>query len=159
MAISRASVLTGHVIGSLLRTLLGTVIVVAITLLMGFRPTANPLGWIAAAGMVTLLVLAMTWLTAAFGLAAKTPEGASFATFPLFFLPFLSSAFAPTSTMPGPVRWFAENQPMTPAVETIRGLLVGTPIGDSGWIAILWWAGLALVGYASAKRLFARDPS
>jgi ABC-2 type transport system permease protein len=159
MAISRASVLTGHVMGSVIRTMLGAVIVIAVALLMGFAPAASLTDWLAATGMVMLLVVAMTWLTAAFGLMATSPEGASFAAFPLIFLPYMSSAFAPTATMPGPVRWFADNQPMTPAIETIRGLLVGTPIGDSGAIALLWWVGLGLIGYAWAKRLFARDPS
>lgn len=158
MAISRASVLTGHVMGSVVRTMLGAAVLIAVSLVSGFDPSASFAGWLAATGMILLLVVAMTWLTAAFGLAAKSPEGASFGAFPLIFLPYTSSAFAPTDTMPGPVRWFAENQPMTPAIETIRGLLVGGPIGSSGLLAILWWTGIGLIGYAWSKRLFARDP-
>jgi ABC-2 type transport system permease protein len=158
MAISRASVLTGHVLGSTLRAMVGSVVIVLVALLMGFEPGASLAGWLGAIGMTVLLVVAMTWLSVASGLMAKSPEGAAFGSFPLAFLPYLSSAFAPTGTMPAAVRAFADNQPMTPAVETIRGLLKGTPIGNHGLVALIWWVGLALVGYFWSKKLFARDP-
>ncbi|MCE7004325.1 ABC transporter permease [Kibdelosporangium philippinense] len=158
MAISRTAVLTGHVVGSVIRTVVSVTVVVCVMLLMGFRPNAGFVEWLGAAGLVLLVALAMTWLTVAFGLAAKTPEGASFATFPLVFLPFVSSAFAPTRTMPNGVRWFTDNQPFTPVIETLRGLLTGTPIGNSGVFAVGWCVVMAVGGYFWARALFNRDP-
>ncbi|GAA3862049.1 ABC transporter permease [Saccharothrix violaceirubra] len=159
MAVSRAAVLTGHVVGTLLRTAVCTALMVGVTLLMGFRPDATVVEWIAALGVVAMLVFAITWFTVALGLAAGSAEGASFAAFPLTFLPFLSSAFVPPETMPAAVRAFADHQPFTPVIETLRGLLTGTPIGHSAWIAALWCAGIALVGYLWARARFTRDPS
>jgi ABC-2 type transport system permease protein len=159
MAISRASVLTGHVVGSVLQTLLSMAIVVGVALLIGFRPTASPLEWVAAIGVLTLLVLALTWLSVALGLVSKSVESASNAPMPLMLLPFLGSGFVPTDSMPAGLRWFAEYQPFTPVIETLRGLLLGTPIGDSAILATAWCTGIALVGYLWAKRLFNRDPS
>ncbi|SMD26508.1 ABC-2 type transport system permease protein [Kibdelosporangium aridum] len=158
MAISRTAVLTGHVFGSVLRTVVCVALVIGVTLIMGFRPAADFVQWLAVAGLVVLLAIAITWLTVAFGLAAKTPEGASFLTFPLVFLPFISSAFAPTQTMPAGVRWFTDNQPFTPVIETLRGLLTGTPIGNSGIFAVGWCLVLGLGGYLWARALFNRDP-
>ena len=159
MAISRASVLTGHVVGSVIQNLLSMALVVAVALLVGFRPTAGPVEWVAAAGLLTLLVLALTWLSVALGLISKTPESASNAPMPLMLLPFLGSGFVPTGSMPAGLRWFAEYQPFTPVIDTLRGLLLGSPIGDKGLVAIAWCAGIAMAGYLWSKRLFARDPS
>lgn len=158
MAISRAAVLTGHVAGSVIRTVGCVALVTGVLLLMGFRPTAGFGEWLGAAGVVLMMAFATSWLTVAFGLAAKTVEGASFATFPMVFLPFISSAFAPTDTMPAAVRWFTDNQPFTPIIETLRGLLIGTPIGNSGILAIIWCAVMAGGGYLWARALFNRDP-
>lgn len=159
MAISRTSVLTGHVAGSVLRTMLCIGLVLGVALVMGFRPIADFVGWIATIGVIALLVLAITWLSVAFGLAAKTVEAASFATFPLVLLPFVSSAYAPPNTMPSGVRWFTDNQPFTPVIETLRALLTGTPIGNNAIIGVAWCVGLALVGYFWAKKLYNRDPA
>ncbi|HEV7936100.1 MAG TPA: ABC transporter permease, partial [Actinomadura sp.] len=159
MAISPASVLTGHVLGSVIQTLLGMAVVIGVALLVGFRPTAGPVEWVAAAGVLTLFVLALTWLSVALGLVSKSVESASNAPMPLTLLPFLGSGFVPTESMPTWLRWFAEYQPFTPIIETLRGLLLGTPIGDSAILAIAWCAGITLVGYLWAKKLFNRDPS
>lgn len=159
MAIARVSVLTGHVLGSMLRTLLSMAIVVGAGLLIGFRPTAGPGEWVLAAGLLALVVLAITWLAVAFGLVAGNAETASNLPMPLLLLPFLGSGFVPTDSMPVGLRWFAEYQPFTPIIETLRGLLMGTPIGSSGIAAVGWCAGIALVGYLWARKLFNRDPS
>jgi ABC-2 type transport system permease protein len=158
MAIARVSVLTGHVVGSMIQTMLGVGLVTGVALLVGFRPTANPVEWAAALGLLVAITFALTWLSVAFGLVAKTVESASNLPTPLVFLPFLSSGFVPTESMPAWLRAFAEHQPFTPFIETIRGLLMGTAIGSSGVIALAWCAGIALVGYLWAKKLFNRDP-
>lgn len=158
MAISRASVLTGHVIGSVLQTMLSIVVVIGVALLMGFRPTAGPVEWISAIGVLAMLTIALTWLAVALGLVTKSPETASNTPLLIQFLPFISSAFVPPRSMPAGVRWFAENQPFTPIIDTLRGLLLGTPIGNSGELAVAWCAGIAVVGYIWAKTLFNRDP-
>jgi ABC-2 type transport system permease protein len=159
MAISRASVLTGHVVGSVIQTLLCMAVVVGVALLIGFRPSAGPLEWLAVVGVLTLFVLALTWLSVALGLVSKTVEAASNAPMPLMLLPFLGSGFVPTDSMPTGLRWFAEYQPFTPVIETLRGLLLGSPIGDSAYVSVAWCTGIALVGYLWAKKLFNRDPS
>jgi ABC-2 type transport system permease protein len=156
MAISRTSVLTGHVIGSMSQTLISVAFVIAVALALGFRPTADAGDWAAAIGLLALVVLALTWLSAAFGLVAGSPETASNAPLPLQFLPFLGSAIVPTDSMPDAMRVFAENQPFTPIIETLRGLLMGTAIGNSGLLAVAWCAGLTLVGYLWARRAFNR---
>lgn len=156
MAISRASVLTGQVTGSLIRTMISGVVVVGVAVLLGFRPTATPVEWIAAAGIFAMIALALTWLTVAFGLLANTPAGANSLALIPAVLPFVSSAFIPTGAMSGGVRWFAENQPFTPVIDTMRGLLTGTSIGDSAVIAAAWCAGLTLVGYLCARTLYDR---
>jgi ABC-2 type transport system permease protein len=158
MAIARSSVLTGHVIGSMIQTLISIAFVVAIAIAIGFRPTADALDWAGAIGLLTLLTFALTWLSAAFGLVTKSVETASNAPLPLQFLPFLGSAIVPTESMPDGMRQFAENQPFTPIIETLRGLLMGTPIGNSAVIAVAWCVALALVGYLWARKAFARDP-
>jgi ABC-2 type transport system permease protein len=158
MAISRASVLTGHVAAAVARTMVSIGLVIGVALLMGFRPAAGPVEWLAAIGVITLLILALTWPAVAIGLLAKNPEGTSSFTLIAQVLPFISSAFVPPGSMSGAVRWFAENEPFTPIIDTLRGLLTGTPIGDSAIIAVAWCAGLALAGYLWARALLHRDP-
>jgi len=157
MAISRGSVLTGHVVGSMIQTLLSIAAVLAIALLIGFRPTAGPAEWLGVLGLLTLVTFALTWLSAAFGLVTKNVETASNAPLPLQFLPFLGSAIVPTDSMPAGMRAFAENQPFTPIIETLRGLLMGTEIGTSWIPAIAWSAGLAVVGYLWARAAYRRE--
>ena len=156
MAISRASLLTGHVVGSLILTVLSLVVVLGVALLMGFRSGAGPAEWAAVAGLLVLLTLALTWLAVAFGLVADRPETASNLPLPLALLPFIGSGFVPTRSMPVGVRQFAEYQPFTPITETLRGLLTGTPIGHSGVIAVAWCAGIGLAGYLWSRSLFGR---
>jgi ABC-2 type transport system permease protein len=158
MAISRSSVLTGHVVGGVIQTLISIALVIGAAMLMGFRPDADAVEWLAAIGLLTLVTLALTWLSAGAGLVAKTVESASNLPTPVVFLPFLGSGFVQTESMPAGVRWFAEHQPFTPIIETLRGLLTGTPIGDDAAIALAWCAGLTLVGYVWARAAFRRDP-
>jgi ABC-2 type transport system permease protein len=158
MAISRASVLTGRVVGSMIRTLIAVVLVIGVALIAGFRPTAGPIQWLAAFGFIALLTLALTWLAVALGMTAKSPAGANGSTLILQFGPFISSAFVRPATMPVGVRWFAENQPFTPMIETLRGLLFGTPIGNHAMIAIAWCVAIALGGYLWARVAYSRDP-
>ncbi len=157
MSISRASFLTGHVVGSVIQTLFSVALVIGVALLMGFRPHAGAVEWLAFLGVMTLLILALTWLSAAMGLIAKNVETASNMPMPLTFLPFLGSAIVPPESMPAGLRWFAEYQPFTPVIETLRGLLMGTEIGGSGIAALAWCVGLALVGYLWARSAFNRD--
>lgn len=158
MAISRGSVLTGQVLGSAIRTLASSALVVGVAVALGFRPTASPAEWIAAAGLFTLVTLALTWLAVAFGLFAKTPAGANSLSLILVVLPFISSAFVPTASMPAGVRWFAQNQPFTPIIQALRGLLTGTPIGHAAVIAVLWSLALGLVGYLWARARYDHMP-
>jgi len=158
MAIARVSVLTGHVVGSLIQTMVAIALVVGIALLLGFRPTASPVEWIAAVGLLAMIAFAVIWLAVAFGMVTKSVETASNLPLPLILLPFLGSGFVPTDSMPTGMRWFAEYQPFTPIMETLRGLLLGTEIGASGVLAVAWSVGIGLVGYLWAKRLFNRDP-
>ncbi|OMI39011.1 ABC transporter permease [Streptomyces sparsogenes] len=158
MAISRASVLVGHVVGSVLQTLVAITLVTGLALVMGFRPNATVVEWLAVLGLLTLVTVALTWLSAAMGLACRSPETASNAPMPLQFLPFLGSAIVPTDSMPTGLRWFAEYQPYTPIIETLRGLLMGTEIGNSGIIAVAWCVGLTVVGFLWARALFRREP-
>ncbi|MEV0374216.1 ABC transporter permease [Streptomyces sp. NPDC050636] len=157
MSISRAAFLTGHVVGSVIQTLVSIALVIGVALLMGFRPSATPVEWIATVGVLALLTLALTWLAAAMGLVAKNVETASNMPMPLTFLPFLGSAVVPPESMPTGLRWFAEYQPFTPVIETLRGLLMGTEIGSSGLFALAWCVGLTLVGYLWARSAFNRD--
>jgi ABC-2 type transport system permease protein len=159
MAIARDSVLAGHVLGAVVQSALATVIVVAVALLIGFRPTTPPLDWLAAGGLLALTALAVAWLSVALGLVTDSVETASNLPMILTFLPFLSSGFVPTASMPGPLQWFAEHQPFTPIIETLRGLLTGSPIGDSGWIAVAWCVAISALGYLWARGLYARMPA
>ncbi len=156
MAISRTSVLTGHVVGSMIQTMASIAVVIAIALAIGFRPTAGPVEWIEAIGLLALVTFALTWLSTAFGLVTKSVETASNAPLPLQFLPFLGSAIVPTDSMPAGMRAFAENQPFTPIIETLRGLLMGTHIGTSAVLAVGWCVVLALAGYLWARAAFNR---
>jgi ABC-2 type transport system permease protein len=158
MAIYRPSVLAGHVLGSMIQTMLSLAVVLLVALLIGFRPNATPVEWVAAAGILAFITLALTWLCVAFGLVTKTVEAASNLPTPLVFLPFLGSGFVPTDSMPTGLRWFAEYQPFTPVIDTVRGLLVGTAIGNSAVIAVAWCAGITLVSYLWARKLYSRDP-
>jgi len=158
MAISRSSVLNGHVIGNTVQTMIGLAIVVATGLLVGLRPSAGVVDWIAAAALMLLATVAFTWLGVAFGLVAKTVEGASNLPMPLMLLPFLGSGFVPTEGMPAGLRWFAEYQPLTPVMNTLRGLLSETPIGNEWIAAVTWCVGLGLVGYLWSQRLYNREP-
>jgi len=158
MAIARVSVLTGHVLGSMIQTLISIAVVVGIAIAVGFRPSAGPAAWLGAIGLLVLVTFALTWLSAAFGLVAKNVESASNAPLPLLFLPFLGSAIVPTDSMPAGLRAFAEHQPFTPIIETLRGLLLGTEVGDSAFLAVAWCAALALAGFVWARRAFDREP-
>ena len=156
MAIARSAVLTGHVIGALLQTLAVLVLVVGVSLAIGFRSAAPPLAWLATAGVLALFAFALIWLSTALGLSAKSVETASNTPMFLTLLPFLSSAFVPTSTMPTGLRQFAEYQPFTPVTQTIRGLLTGGPIGAHAIAAIAWSVGIALACYLWSIRLYDR---
>ena len=158
MSIPRAAVLAGHVVGSVLVTMLTLLGVFAVAFLTGFRPTTEPVAWLAAFGVLALIAFAFTWISVGFGLVAKTVEGASNLPMPLILLPFFSSAFVPTDSMSGPVAWFAEYQPFTPFIETVRGLLLGTPIGSSFLLTLGWCAVIAIGGFLWSMRLYNRDP-
>jgi ABC-2 type transport system permease protein len=158
MAIARVSVLTGHVVGALVRIMVSIGVLVGVAVLLGFRPTAGPLAWLAAIGLLALLVLALTWLAVAIGLTAGNPQGTSPFILVVQTLPFVSSAFVPTGSMSAGVRWFAQHEPFTPIIDTLRGLLLGMPIGGSGIAAVAWCVGLTLVGYCWALALFRREP-
>jgi ABC-2 type transport system permease protein len=158
MAISRASVLVGHVVGSLIQTMISIAVVIVVAVLIGFRPSASPLGWMAAIGLLALTTFAVTWLSVAFGMVTDSVETASNIPMFLMLLPFLGSGFVPTDSMPAGIRWFAENQPFTPIMETLRGLLMGTPIGDSGVVSVAWCAAIMLLAFLWAQRLYERNP-
>ncbi len=157
MHIARASVLTGHVLGSVIQAAFSLVIVTGTALLVGFRPVAGLDGWLAAAGFLLVVTFALVWLAVALGQVSKSVETASNLPMPLVLLPFLGSGFVPTDSMPAGLRWFAEYQPFTPMIETLRGLLLDKPIGNNAWIALVWSALIALGGYLWSKRLFDRD--
>jgi ABC-2 type transport system permease protein len=158
MAIFRPSVLTGHVLGSMLQTMLSLAVVTVVAVLIGFRANASPVEWLATVGVLAAITFALTWLCVAFGMVTETVEAASNLPQPLVFLPFLGSGFVPTDSMPTGLRWFAEYQPFTPMMDTVRGLLLGTAIGNSGVIALAWCAAIALVGYLWSRKLYNRDP-
>jgi ABC-2 type transport system permease protein len=154
MSIGRAAVLTGHVLASLIQTLVSIAIVLGVAIALGFRPTAGPVEWLAAIGVLALFALALIWFATALGLAAKSVETASNTPMILTLLPFLGSGFVPTATMPEGLRQFAKFQPFTPVTETLRGLLAGTPIGTNAIAALAWSAGIAVVSYLWARHLY-----
>jgi ABC-2 type transport system permease protein len=157
MAIARGSVLAGHVVGSVIQALLAVAIVAAVAVAIGFRPATGPLEWLAAFGLLALTSVAVSWLCVGLGLRADSVETASNLPMILILLFFFSSAFVPTGSMPAPLAWFAEHQPFTPIIETLRGLLLGTPIGTSGPLAVAWCVVLTVAGYLWARRLYERN--
>jgi ABC-2 type transport system permease protein len=156
MPVTPSSVISGHVAASLLRNLLATVLVIGVGLAVGWRPTGGPLDWLAAAGLVVLFILALSWLAAAVGLLAGSPEAANSMTIVLMFLPYVSTAFVPASTMPSWLRGFAQHQPMTPVIETLRGLWMGTPMGHQPLLAVAWCLAILAGSAVLAARLFVR---
>jgi ABC-2 type transport system permease protein len=159
MPIARSSVLWAHVLTSMVANLISVVVVVLVALLMGFRSSAGPAAWLAVAGILILFTLALTWIAIIPGLTAKSVDGASAFSYPLIFLPFISSAFVPTGTMPGPVRAFAEHQPVTLIVNAIRDLFTQQPVGTGIWTALAWCVGILVVAYAFAMAAFRRKIS
>jgi ABC-2 type transport system permease protein len=156
MPISRGSLLWAHVLTSLISNLISVAIIFGVAFLMGFRSSAGVLEWLAVLGIVALFTLALTWLAAIPGLGAKSAETAGAFSYPLIFLPMLSSAFVPTATMPGPLKWFAENQPTTPIVDSIRNLLSSAPVGNEIWTALAWLVGITVLFYILAMRAYRR---
>lgn len=156
MPIARSAVLWGHVLTSVVSNAISAVVIIAVGLVMGFRTSAGVLDWLAVAGILVLFTLALTWVAMIAGLAASSTDGATAFSYPLIFLPFLSSAFVPTATMPGPVRAFAENQPVTSIVNAIRSLFEQQPVGNDIWISLGWCAGILVVAYAFAMRVYRR---
>ncbi|MBT2770927.1 ABC transporter permease [Halomonas sp. ISL-60] len=154
MPISRSTLLWGHVLTSLVSNAISVVVIILVALLMGFRSSAGVLSWLAVAGILMLFTLALTWVAAIAGLTAKSVDGASAFSYPIIFLPFISSAFVPTESMPSVVRAFAENQPVTSIVEAIRALLLGQPVGNDIWVALAWCVGILLVAYILAMRVY-----
>ena len=159
MAISRAAVLTGHVLASMIQTMLSLAVIIGVALLIGFRPTARPLAWIAAIGILALIAFALTWLCVALGLIAKSVETASNTPMFLMLLPFFGSGFVPTDSLPAGLRQFAEYQPFTLVTETLRRLLMDTPVGNSAYGAIAWCVAIALVCYLWAIQRYNRNPA
>ncbi len=156
MPIARSSVLWGHVLTSLVSNAISVIVIVLVALLMGFRSSAGVLAWLAVAGILALFTLALTWIAVIAGLSAKSTDGAGAFAYPIIFLPFISSAFVPTATMPGPVRAFAENQPVTAIVNTIRALFEQQPIGSAIWVALAWCVGVLIVAYVFAMMAYRR---
>jgi ABC-2 type transport system permease protein len=156
MAISRAAVLTGHVGGSMIQSLLGVVVVALVAVAMGYRASASAWGWLAALAVLAMIAFALTWLTVALGMASQSVESASNTPMFLVLLPFLSSGFAPTDTMPGGVQWFAAHQPFTPFIDTVRGLLAGTPVGGSFVATTIWCTVIAGASYLWARASYER---
>lgn len=159
MPIARSAVLWAHVLTSIVANLISLLVVVVVAIVMGFRSGAGLWAWFAVLGVLVLFTLALTWLAVIPGLTAKTVDGASAFSYPLIFLPFISSAFVPTDTMPGPVRWFAENQPVTSIVNTLRNLLTSQPVGTDIWVALAWCAGLLAGAYLVAMFVYRRRVS
>lgn len=157
MPIARSTVLWGHVLTSVVSNIISIVVIVLVALMMGFRSSAGVLSWLSVAGILVLFTLALTWIAAIAGLSAKTMEGASAFSYPLIFLPFISSAFVPTDSMPKVVRAFAEHQPVTSIVETIRALLSNQPVGNDIWVALGWCFGIMVVAYLLAVRAYRRN--
>ncbi|HEV7187324.1 MAG TPA: ABC transporter permease [Blastococcus sp.] len=156
LPVSRGAVLWGHVLTSLVSNAISLAIIILVAVAMGFRPSADPAAWLAVAGILALFTLALTWLAVIPGLTATSIDGAAAFSYPLVLLPFISSAFVPTATMPTPVRVFAEHQPVTAIVETLRALLYGHPVGTDIWTALAWCVGLAVVAYVFAMRAYRR---
>ncbi len=150
------SLLVGHVSGGYIRNVMATTIIFIVAMLIGFEPDAGLLEWLGVIGILTLFMLSLNWLFVAIGLLAKSVETSNAATFPMLFLPYISSAFVPTETMPSWLHAFAENQPMTPLIETLRALLIGTPIDNNGWLTILWFGALLMASFFLSVAIFKR---
>jgi len=157
MPIARSAVLWAHVLTSLVANLISLIVVTLVALAMGFRSSTGVLGWLTVAGVLILFTLALTWIAVIPGLTAQSVDGASAFSYPLIFLPFLSSAFVPTDTMPGPVRWFAEHQPVTSIVDTLRDVLAQQPVGGGIWTALAWCVGILVVAYGLAMTIYRRS--
>ena len=157
MPIARSAALWGHVLTSLVSNAISVVVIILVALIMGFRSSAGVLSWFAVAGILALFTLALTWIAAIAGLSAKSVDGAGAFSYPLIFLPFISSAFVPTESMPSGVRAFAENQPVTSIVEAIRALLSSQPVGNELWVALAWCVGIMLVAYVFAMRVYKKQ--
>jgi len=156
MPIARSSVLWGHVLTSLVSNAITVAVIVLVALLMGFRSSAGLVAWLAVAGILGLFTLALTWIAVIAGLSANSVDGAAAFSYPIIFLPFISSAFVPTATMPGPVRAFAEHQPVTSIVNSIRALFAQQPVGNDIWVALAWCVGIIVVAYAFAMVVYRR---
>jgi ABC-2 type transport system permease protein len=156
MPIARSAPLWGHVLTSLVSNAISVVVIIVVALIMGFRSTAGVLPWLAVAGILALFTLALTWIAVIAGLSARSVDGVSAFSYPLIFLPFISSAFVPTESMPSVVRAFAENQPVTSIVEAMRSLLAGQPVGNDIWVALAWCLGILIVAYLFATRVYKR---
>lgn len=156
MPIARSAALWGHVLTSLISNAISVVVIILVALVMGFRSPAGVLPWLAVVGILALVILALTWIAVIPGLTAKSVDGASAFSYPLIFLPFISSAFVPTESMPGPVRAFAENQPVTSIVDAIRALLSNQPVGNDIWVALAWCVGILIVAYVFAMLIYKR---
>ena len=154
MPIARSTVLWGHVLTSLVSNAISVVVIILVALIMGFRSSAGIMSWLAVAGILALFTLALSWVAAIAGLSAKTVDGASAFSYPIIFLPFISSAFVPTESMPSGVRAFAENQPVTSIVEAIRALLSGQPVGNDIWVALAWCVGIMILAYIFAMKVY-----
>jgi ABC-2 type transport system permease protein len=157
MHIARVSVLTGHVLGSVIQAMVSLAVVTGVAVLVGFRPAAGLGGWLAAAGFLVAVTFALVWLSVALGQVSKSVETASNLPMPLMLLPFFGSGFVPTDSMPAGLRWFAEYQPFTPIIETLRDLLLDRPLGDNLWFALGWCALIASGGYLWSRHLFNRE--
>jgi ABC-2 type transport system permease protein len=156
MPIARSAVLWGHVVTSVIANLVSLILVVLVAVAIGFRSSAGIVAWLAVSGILVLFTLALTWLAVSAGLAARSPDGAGAFSYPLLFLPFVSSAFVPTTGMPDAVRWFAEHQPVTSIVDTLRNLYAGQPVGHELWTALAWCVGLLAVSYGLGVRTYRR---
>jgi ABC-2 type transport system permease protein len=156
MPIARSAPLWGHVLTSLVSNAISVVVIILVALIMGFRSSAGLLSWLTVAGILALFTLALTWIAVIAGLSAKSVDGAGAFAYPLIFLPFISSAFVPTESMPSAVRAFAENQPVTSIVEAMRSLLAGQPVGNDIWVALAWCLGILIVAYLFAMRAYKR---
>lgn len=156
MDVRGPAILAGHVAASIARNIASTVLVFGVACLIGFRPHAGLPGWLAAVGLLLAFILALSWLAAAYGLAVKTPEAANGFMFVVAFVPYASSAFVPIATMPGWLQGFARNQPVTPVTQSLRGLLLGTPVGSAPWVALAWCGGILAVAFAASGVLFSR---
>jgi ABC-2 type transport system permease protein len=159
LPIARSGVLWAHVLTSLVSILVSLALVIGVALLMGFRTGASFGAWMGVIGMLVLFTLALTWLAVIPGLTAKTVDGASAFSYPLIFLPFISSAFVPTESMPGPVQWFAENQPVTSIVDSMRALFAGDPVGTDIWVAMAWLVGILVVAYVASMAIYRKKIS